>query len=451
MVCSWPSNNQRCGRPNAVRRGSTWVFAIVAFVCVLDRAPLLAAPCETSSIAPKVSDPAFVYSAGHAYARDGHYEHARAMYRWLLRRDPADREARLALSRVDAWDGCFERAEHEYRALLRERPHDVEARAALIDVLLWTSRWSDARVELDLGLELDSTSPELWRRRSQLLRWTGDRSGAIEAAERAEALAPEDAEISALRDTLYVGQLRSSGRFEFFPHGYPNLYTATLQALVYLKRFELSADVRLLDRQGGVERKPVVDGQYSANAVYHANGGRSVGLGLGLGAPARSIPSFATKVWFVMQVASRWSTYFAYAFWVFRNDKTLHIFAPAVSCVLTDMLRLELRWWTSYQVLPRPMAAATTGWIHAVSMAAIWQILPRLSAGVSYTYGPQLDQTPSNYELFTLISHVFGVFADWLVQREWGVSPGLGFERRESENGAVALAFSGELALYIRW
>jgi tetratricopeptide (TPR) repeat protein len=421
------------------------------FVCVLDRAPLLAAPCATSSIDPAVLDPVFVYAAGRAYARDGHYENARAMYRWLLRRDPADREARLALSRVDAWDGCFDRAESEYRALLRERPHDVEARAALIDVLLWTNRWIGARRELDLGLALDPKSPELWRRRSQLLRFTGDRAGAVAAADRAEALEPGDTEISALRDRLYVGQLRSSGRFEFFPHGYPNLYTATLQAQAYLDRFELGAEVRVLDREGGVEREPVVDGQYTANAVYHANGGTSVGLGLGFGAPARSIPTFATKAWFVMQLASRWSTYFAYAFWVYRNDKTIHIFAPALSYVLTDMLRLELRWWTSYQVLPRPMASATTGWIHAVSVAGIWQILPRVSAGVSYTYGPQLDQTPTNSEFFTLTSHVFGVFADWLVQREWGISPGLSFERRESENGAVALAYSGELALYIRW
>lgn len=362
-----------------------------------------------------------------------------------------DREARLALSRVDAWDGCFERAEREYRALLRERPHDVEARAGLIDVLLWTSRWPDARRELDVGLELDPRSPELWSRRSQLLRWTGDRTGAVEAADRAGELAPGDAEISALRDGLYLGQLRSSARFELFPPGYPNLYTATLQALVHHHRFELSADVRLLDRQGGVEREPVIDGQYSANAAYHANGGTSVGLGLGFGGPARSIPTFAAKGWFVMQVASRWSTYFAYSFWVYSNDKTIHVFAPALSYALTDLLRLELRWWTSYQALPRPMAAATTGWVHAASVGASWQILPRLSFGGNYTYGPQLDQTPTNYEFFTLTSHVFGVFADWLVQHEWGVSPGLGFERRESENGAVALAVSGELALYLRW
>jgi tetratricopeptide (TPR) repeat protein len=393
-----------------------------------------------------------VFDEAHAYTQRGDYEKARAMYLWLLARDPNNRDAQLALSHIDAWDDCFSQAEQRYHALLRSKPDDVEALAGLIDVLFWSDHWDEAGGVIDRGLHVAPDAPALWQRRARWLQWSGDRTGAVEAARHAETLAPDDPDIRLLRDRLFTGQARASVRADLYPNPYPSLYTADISALQYWKRLELGVDAQVISRIGGAEAQPIVDGLYTATGIYHAKAGTAAGLSLGFGAPARAIPAFTARGFLLLQIASRWSGYFAYSFWQYHDHKSAHIFAPAISYALTDTFQVELRWWTSFLVLERPMASANTALVHAVGARAMWRILTPWTLGLSYTYGPQLDTSPARYEFLRLTSHVFGLFGDWLVQRDWGISPMIGFERRSSTNGSpVALIYSAELATYIRW
>jgi tetratricopeptide (TPR) repeat protein len=431
---------------------SSWAFALVVCVYVLGHGRAAAESCEAAVIAPTHADAVAVFAEARGYAEQGDYAKARALYLSLLARDARDREARLGLARLDTWEHCYARAEQRYHQLLHEKAGDVEARAGLIDLLIWTERWDEAQTAIDAGFALAPDAPELWQRRALWLRWSGDRAGAMRAAEHAEALAPSDTDIRVLRDRLFVGQLRSSVRIDVFPHAYPNLYTAAISGLQYWKQLELGVDAQLISRIGGTEHVSIVDGLYTASGIYHAHGGSSAGLSLGLGAPAQAIPAFTAKGWLLLQIASRWSGFFAYSFWQYHNDKTAHIFAPAIGYALSDNVQLELRWWISYLLLQRPMMSPATAVVNAVSGRVAWRVMTPWVLGVSYTYGPQLDQAPARYEFLHIKSHVFALFADWLVARSWGLSPMLSFEWRRSSNTApVALIYSAEVAAYVRW
>lgn len=446
----------------------TCALAAVVCACALRAARASAEACATAERKPKSADPIAVHDEGRAFAARGRYEEARAMYQWLLERDAKDREALLALSRLDAWEGCYARAEVRYRKLLELNEHDSEARASLIDVLLWTGRWAEARTLIDVGLRLDPRAAELWQRRARLLQWTGDSAAAIAAAERAHALAPGDDDIRALRDQLFVGQVRTSLRGDFFPQHYADIYSGDVQAMQLLHKFELGVEAQLLERYGQVPAAPaaasvqaaprmvtqdLLDGLYTASAIYHADGGAAVGLSLGFGAPARSIPWLETKAWGLLPLAGRWSGSLAYAFWQYHSDKTVHIIAPSLGYAITDDLLLELREWTSFVVAP-----PKTDWVAAAGVRATWRLLAPLSLGAAYTYGPQLDQAQYSFttssqppQFLLLKSHVIGVFADWRLQRELGLQPMLAFEHRTAPSGAVALIYTAELASYFRW
>jgi tetratricopeptide (TPR) repeat protein len=441
-----------CRRPDRSPCKSNWACTLVVCICALFASRARADVCAIASIAPDSNDPARAFAQARDYAQQGDYAKARAMYRWLLVRKPQDRDAALALARVDAWDDCFVQAEQRYRALLHDQPSDIEARVGLIDVLFWSERWDEAGRELEIGFSFTPQAAELWQRRARWLQWSGERPAAAAAAEHAQALAPDDPDIRMLRDRLFPGQARASLRIDAFPHAYPNLYTADIQALQYWKRFDLGVDAQLISRIGGSEAKPVVDGLYTASGAYHAKAGTAAGLSVGFGAPAHAIPAFTVRGWLSVQVASRWSGYLAYSFWQYHNYKSAHIIAPTIGYALNDNVQLELRWWSSFLVLDPPTHSAMTSPAHAGGGRVMWRILTPWILGISYTYGRQLDQSPANYEFLRFNSHVLGAFADWTVARDWGVSPSLGFERRKaSSSGAVVLIYSAEMASYIRW
>jgi hypothetical protein len=443
--------NSLCRRIITASCKSNWARVLVVCICALP-VRVSAAPCTAAKLVPHSTDRAQVFAEARGYTQRGDYAKARALYGWLLAHDAKNRDAQLALAHVDAWDDCVGQAQSRYRGLIAEKSDDVEAREGLIDVLFWSDRWDEAEREIQRGLAGTPAAPGLWQRRARWLQWYGDRVGAREAAEHAQTLAANDPDIRTLRDRLFVGQVRASLRADLFPQPYPSLYTADLQALQYWKRLELGVDAQVISRIGGADAQSVIDGLYTASGIYHLKSGSAAGLSLGFGAPARAIPAFTARGWFLVQIASRWSGYLAYAFWQYHNHKSAHIFAPALGYALSDNVQLELRWWTSYLILERPMLSATTAFVHAVGARAMWRILTPWTLGISYTYGPQLDQAPARYEFLRLTSHVFSVFADWLVQREWGISPMIGLERRSSSNGSpVALIYSAEVASYIRW
>jgi tetratricopeptide (TPR) repeat protein len=427
------------------------LLVMISLSTTLSVGQAFAHDCDAAPIAPQGDDPARAFTEARTHTAHGELAVARGLYEWLLRRNPADRDAQFALAQLDAWGGCYERAEQRYRALINTRADDIEARTGLIDLLLWSDRIAEAHSQIDGALVLAPDSAPLWQRRAVMLARTGERGRAIAAADRAERLAPSDRDIRDLRDRLWVSQVRASGRIDLFPKAYPSIYTGDLLATHYFEKLELNAEAQVLARIGGSDNESVVDGLYSLSGQYHFDNGMSAGLGAGFGAPAAAIPRFTARAFGLVPIASQWSIYFAYSFWAYRNDKVAHIFAPAVGYALTDDIRLELRVWSSLLILPRPGAAAISSWVHSIGPRVVVRVWPKLTLGLGYTYGPQLDQVPATYAFLRLTSHIVHVLADWLITRELGIQPLIAFERRESENHAVAFVFSAELAAYLRY
>jgi tetratricopeptide (TPR) repeat protein len=417
-----------------------------------------AAPCVTAAIKPRGADRAHVLAEAEAHVAAQRYPEARAMFGWMLARNPKDRDARFALAKINAWERCFESAAAGYREVLRAEPADMEARAGLVDMLLWDGRWPEARAVIDAGLRISPAQPELWLRRARLLLWTGDTVRAVAAADRAEQLAPNDLDLRAWRDALFLGQLRAGVRADFYPAAYPSIYAANLQVLQRWHAFDLAADAQAIERTGGYLSKPLIDGRYALSAIYRATGDLAAGLSLGFGAPAKVVPQYEAKVSVWATVWVRWTGSFAYSFWHYRDDKSAHIFAPTLAYALNDDLQLEARAWISYLVLPRLLDPALTKLAVAAGVRGIWHVWHPLRLMLSYTYGPQFDtyrpeleQPDDHYGFLSLKSHIVGLSADWLIQRAWGLVPGVGFERRQAPNGTVVHIFLAELSSYFRW
>jgi hypothetical protein len=89
--------------------------------------------------------------------------------------------------------------------------------------------------------------------------------------------------------------------------------------------------------------------------------------------------------------------------------------------------------------------------VHVASLRVTYIHSQHLSIGLSYTYGPQLDQTTDPERLLSLNSQIFGAFADWLITHHFGLQPAVDVEWRRPENGVALYIFSLQLAAYLRW
>lgn len=214
----------------------------------------------------------------------------------------------------------------------------------------------------------------------------------------------------------------------------------------------MTLDALWVGRYGGYERLSILDGLYSLGLLYHVER-FAFGGGLGFGIPARAIPAFEAKLSVAFPIIPRWSGLLGYAFWEYRNGKRIHIYNAGLTYEATDWLRIDLLWWTSYVLVPRLASyyPQVTDLVHVASLRLTYIDSPHLSLGVSYTYGPQLDQTQDPERLLSLRSHIFGAFADWLIQHDFGVRGSVDVEWRRPENTPALFIFSTEVAAYHRW
>lgn len=429
----------------------SWLWAAALWLLSVNVA--WAEPCAVASIVPKQEQREEVMREARAHVTRGDYAEARALYLWLLAREPSDREVRVALARVHAWDHCFVRAATLYETLLREQPNDVEALSGFIDVLAWTGRYREAQAATARGLALFPDSAELWLRRARFSFWSGEKARAIEEADHAERLAPNDQSVRTFRDGLFQTQLRTSALVSRFPDGYPGLYVGSLQAQHFMGRLELGAEAQLVARAGGSLERRLLDGLYSASLFYHSRPRVALGMGVSFGAPDHSVPRYQLRPSLFYQVSPRWSAALGYAYWGYRTDKVAHILTPSLGFQLTERLLLDLRSLTSYVVLEAQEEGVQKKNQRVVTGAGArlsWRFRPSIGVAGGYTYGPQLEQV-SGYQFLGMVSHVFNLSADWRARRHVGVQPSFTFERRSSDNGVVVLIYSTELASYVRW
>jgi YaiO family outer membrane protein len=388
-----------------------------------------------------------------ALTTTGAYGDARAVYLEVLARQPDNPEALYGLARVDAWEGCSALAEREYRRALSLEPTNADLRGGLIDVLSWNGRYAEAEALLDSGLALDPKSAALLSRRARLLSWKGDASEAIRMADLAEARSPDDLEIRTMRDRLFSNEVRVGTHLDRFPGQYQDLYWMSVAGLRRFGRFELSAGAQLLRREGA-HTETVTDARYPVALQYHPTIGTTVGAEVGIGAPAAAIPRFTARVFALLPVTPKVSTYLAYAFWRFDSGAVVHMLQPSLGIDLPFDLRLEGRLWLSSVSLPATGDAAKPGvsrFAAAGGPALQWTADPRLTFSLFYTYGAELDSNPTLYQLLSFTSNTAGLFADKLLTRHFGLRPLVSVQRRSAPSEEIIWIGSVELGAYVRW
>ncbi len=418
-----------------------------------------AATCRASAYetAASTRDEAMVEAGG--FAANAHWADARAVYLWVLARHRDDAEALYGLARVDAWEGCWELAESEYSRVIGAHPRDSDVRAGFIDLLLWRGRFDEAEALIEEGLVLEPKSPALLGRLARLMYWRGDAGSAIRLADEAERLAPEDGDLRAARDRMFRGEARLTAHMDRYPPGYQDLHSLAAQVLQRTGRFEVYGGAQVLQRYGGNAPNAVLDARFSLGGMYHPALGVLVGAEVAAGAPANAIPNVATKVWALTPLTTRLSAYFAYAFWHFDGDQTVHTLNPSIGIALPLELRLDLRGWLSAVRLPPPDdRAAQVKLAGSGGLQLTWSATRRVDIGGWYTYGAQIDQNPALFQLLEYRTHVMGTFADILLHRYRGVRPLVAVERRQAvaapPEGARAPAVwigSFEISGYVRW
>jgi tetratricopeptide (TPR) repeat protein len=390
--------------------------------------------------------PTFREALKLAYAR--RYPDARALYLWLLARAPSDAEARAGLARVDAWDGCWGLAEREFREALSSHPEDSDVRAGLIDLFIWEKRWDEATRLIDDGLFLEHDSPALLLRRARLLHWGADDSEALDMVRDLQRRQPEDPELRALRDDLFVGQATVGARADAFPGRYPNIYTLDAQLVERWRKLEVSAAAHLVDWTGGGLGQPIVDGERSLRVAYHPAIGFTTAVEAGFGNPGVVLPRGEVAAEVAFPLYGRFTGVLDYAYWAFSGGVSVHIFNPTLAYEATDDIEVAAHAWLVHVGVG---TTGTGGFADTWGAHVGWKATPRLRLLLYYTYGVQLDRDPTFVQLFNLRSHVVTGAADWLVTRDYGVRGLLGIERRAQDGVPSIVIGSVGGELYVRW
>lgn len=384
---------------------------------------------------------------------------ARALYLAVLARDPRDDEAAVGLARTDAADGCWALAEHGYREVLARSPGNVDARAGLADVLLWTGRWGEAQDVVEEGLRHAPYSPDLLARRARVAHFRGQPGLSRFYLAEAEHVAPLDPEIAAARDRVFLGMARLGQRVQVFPRGYDDLYTTDASALFRWQRLRFETSATVMARHGaaratrsGPLRTTVIDGRPSFGAYYHFANGAWAGGAVAVSAPALALPQRALTLSGFTPLGRFVSAQLVTAIWQYRDDRDVTILSPALSVAITDSVDATARYWLTSVIAGNPTGETTIDHVHSAGLRLGWRPSTRVSLGLDYTYGVQLERNPTATELLDLRSHIVSALALLLLDRTFGVDAALSVERRASlGTGPDVFGPAAEAGVFARW
>ncbi len=417
---------------------------------------------ETCAAAPAVDATGSIdelLAAADALSSPADRPRARALYLAVLARDPRDEEAAIGLARTDAADGCLALAERGYRDVLVQSPGNVDARAGLADVLLWTGRWSEAEDVIEGGLHHAPYSPDLLARRARLANYRGQAGLSRFYLQEAEHVSPLDPEIRASHDRVFLGQARLGQRVQIFPSGYDDLYTTDASALFRWQRLRFEASATVMARHGatrstrsGPIRTTVIDGRPTFGTYYHFGNGAWAGGAVSFSAPALALPQRAVTLAGFTPLGRVFSAHLVTALWQYRDDRDVTILSPAISAAVTDAIDVTARYWLTTVIAGNPAGGTTVDHVHSAGLRVAWRPATRLSLGVDYTYGVQLERNPTATELLDLRSHIVSLLALVLLDRTFGVDAALSLERRTSLGvGPDVFGPAAEAGIFARW
>ncbi|HET9469796.1 MAG TPA: tetratricopeptide repeat protein, partial [Usitatibacter sp.] len=316
-------------------------------------------------------------------AATGRWADARAVYLWILARREDDAEALFGLARVDAWGGCWAISEAGYRRVLAAHPTDADVRAGYTDLLLWRGRLDEAERLVKQGLALDPTSPALIARAARFAYWRGDATEAVRLADAAERRAPDDGDLRAMRDRMFLGEGRMAVHLDKYPAGYQDLFSVTTQVLERTGRFEVYGGPELFVRypnQSSGTSQTIIDGRYPLGVAYHPALGATLGGEVAPGAPSHAIPALSLKGWALTPVAPKLDAFLAYSFWYYASGEVVQILNPSLGLALPHELRAEVRAW---------IAAASlhdqSRFVGAGGLQLGWAATRRVDVAASYT------------------------------------------------------------------
>ncbi len=439
----------RGGRARLGRSGGVVALvAVTVFVLLAATRAAWAANCSVSALEPATPRRIPTLKQAQQLAYGKRYADARALYLWLLARQPGDTEAGAGLARVDAWDGCWTLAEKEFRTALGAHPEDSDVRSGLVDLYMWQKRWQDARSLIEAGLALEPGSPTLLLRRARLQHFASDDTAARDTLRELERRAPSDPETQALEDELFLGEAGVAARLDAFPSGYPSIVTLDANLLQRWRKLELELASHLVDWSGGGLRKPLVDGERSIRLGYHPSPGFATSLEVGFGNPGVVLPvgEVAAEVGF--PIYGRFAGVLDYDYWAFAGNEAVHILNPTIAYEANDDVELAVQAWLVH-VGGGPHALGA--WVETWGAHAGWKVMPRLRLLAYYTYGTQLDRDPTFAQLLSLHSHVVTLAADWLITKDYGVRGLAALEVRSQDGaGTIPIASAGA-SFYVRW
>lgn len=154
------------------------------------------------------ADPELAFQLGTVLGWAGRYDEALATLERALSLTPHHADLRLARGRVLAWSGRLVEAEDAFRGMLADEPANLEARNMLGRVLLWRRQYDAAERVFDDLLAVAPANTDALVGRGDVERFQERNDLARDYYERARAADPASADIAAR-----IAGVRHAGRW----------------------------------------------------------------------------------------------------------------------------------------------------------------------------------------------------------------------------------------------
>src|SRR5262249_54874528 len=149
-------------------------------------------------------------------------------------------------------------------------------------------------------------------------------------------------------------------------------------------------------------------------------------------APAFALPRYALGLAGFMPLGRVFSAHLTTAYWAYRDDRAVVIASPALGIALTESIDATLRYWLTVVTARSATAGNPADAVHSAGVRLGFRPTSRLSLGLDYTYGVQLERNPTATELLDVRSHIVSALALFLFDRSFGIDGALSIERRSS-------------------
>ena len=443
LVCD--SRNVR-GRGVPTGKGDRFSNTVVAATLLIVQASCAAQPRSVENLDLRDRESILRVARQAALQRD--LDEAHRLYTELLVRNGGDDEARAGLARVCAWSGQYEQAERLYRDVLSRHDGDDDVRAGLMDVFVWNHRWKDAALVLDQAPQQDT--PGLLALRGRLAYADGDVTTGRRLIEKAEHLAPHDADIRAQRQRMFTRSARVTSRTLLFANGSPALGQVDVSLSQSIHRVRLTFDTEQGARPMSLLGPWTYGATYGGGVFLAFAPGLSFGADAAFGAPARAVPVVRVRGQLTLPIRPWLSSSVGYTFRRFADAIETHGASPSIGLTWRDELRLDMTYWFTHVRMRDRAVEGSSRWNHAVGVSAGRTVLPWLDLRAGYAHGAEAERLPGVFQLLDLLNDSFYVGARMSLGGFVSIEPIYGIALRGPRGGVRRAQHTFELGFVVR-